>query len=170
MKLSITAVAFLGWLLALTSCQTTSPTGAKVKATVTIQDRSLSEIRLATIEVFEENAYTVHSAHDRHLIFDKQGSALRSLAYGAWMDPTVWIRATVDIVSLGAHGNVLDCTVSYIQNRGDSILEEEQTSTGMKRGPFQKMLEAIKARLEESPAGLNSTNAAPKPPTGAPRP
>ena len=150
------ASLLLGGLLLLGGCQSTSPTGAKVAASSTITGRSLSEIRLATLEAFQKEGYTVPSAFGRDLVFEKRASGMTDLAYGGWMDPAVWLRVKVHIDEIKPGVNVLDCSVYRVLNRGDNILEEENRAYGTSNKPFKQLLAKIKAQLDALPPAVGS--------------
>ena len=138
-------------LILVAGCQSTSPTGAQVTASITITNHSLPDIRVATIEVFREAGYTVPSAFGRELVFEKPASTMTALAYGGWMDPSVWIRAKVRIEEMKPDVNVLDCAVYRVQNHGDTTLEDEQRAYGMKSKPFKELLASVKTKLDSGP-------------------
>jgi hypothetical protein len=158
-------LAMAGWLLLGTGCQTTSPTGDKVLAYETVEGRTLSEIRLATLEVFQKNGFAVKSAFGRDLIFEQKASTMSSLAFGAWMDPNVWLRVKIRIEEVGSGVDAIECNVYRVQNRGDNILEEEDRAYEKKKKPFQKLLTQIKEKLN-APPPAGGTKPAP-PATGA---
>jgi hypothetical protein len=138
----------MAWLgLVLAGCQTTSPTGEKVTAFVTVEGRSLQEIRLATIEVFQAKGFQVGKTAKRDLVFERVGSTLSSVVYGSWMDPKVWVRVKIHIEETKPELNVVEGTVFYVQNRGDSILEEEGHAYSKSKQPLQEILAQVKARL-----------------------
>jgi hypothetical protein len=141
----------LGGLLLLAGCQSTSPTGARVTASITLTGRALSDIRMATLKVFQEAGYAVASAHNRDLIFEKRAPGMTDVAYGSWMDPAVWMRVKIRIEEMSPEVSVLDCSVYRVQNRGDTILEEESKAYGTKSGPFKELLAKVKARLDAGP-------------------
>jgi hypothetical protein len=149
---SLSAV-LLGWLA---GCQSTSPTGAKVMATTTINGRDLSDIRLAALETFKKAGYAPASAFGRDLLFEKRASGMTELAYGTWMSPSLWIRVKVRIEEIKPGMDVLDCTVYRVSDRGDSVLEEENTAYGMKSKPFKELLAEIKSRLDALPPSTNT--------------
>jgi hypothetical protein len=138
-------------LLLSTGCQTTSPTGDSVMVFETIQGRSLSSIRLAALEVFQAGGYQVKSAFHRDLVFEQQGSTMSSIAFGSWAEPAIWLRVKLRIEELRPGVNALQCNVYRVQNRGDTILEEESRAYGKKKKPFQEMLRTIKAKLDALP-------------------
>jgi hypothetical protein len=145
------AMLLTACLILLSGCQSTSPTGAQVTASITITNHSLSDIRVATIEVFREAGYTVPSAFGRELIFEKRASTMTDVAYGGWMDPAVWLRAKVRIEEMKPDVNVLDCAVYRVQNHGDPTLEDEQRAYGMKSKPFKELLASVKTKLDSRP-------------------
>ena len=146
----------VAFLVLSDGCQSTSPTGAKVMASTTVTGRSLSEIRMATLEAFQKEGYASTSAFGRDLVFEKRASGMTDLAYGSWMDPAVWLRVKVHIDEIKPGLNVLDCSVYRVQNRGDNILEEEKKAYGMKSKPFKELLAGIKSRLDAMPPSADA--------------
>jgi hypothetical protein len=154
-------------LLAWTGCQTSSPSGARVVATVTIEGRSLSEIRLAALGVFQQAGYGVASAFGRQLVFERRASQTTDILFGGWNEPKVWLRAKVRIEELKPGVHALDCTVFRVSDRGDSVLEEEKAAYAQRKGPFKDLLARIKARLDALPP--NPEAPAPSPAAIVPR-
>jgi len=128
-------------------CASTSPSGASVTSSLTVEGRTLEQIRLATIMVFQKNGYEVKSAFGRKLVFEKKAGAVNKVLYGGWMDASVWVRVKVRIEELKADVQVLDFNVYRVKDRGDPILEEEK-ETFSKSKPFKELLAQIKAQLD----------------------
>jgi hypothetical protein len=149
--ISLPAIALLLWAV---GCSTpVSPTGDRAMAYQKIEGRSLSDIRLAAIEVFRTNQYQVKSAFGRDLVFERRGGTYSALMYGGWSDLSVWFRVKLRIEELSPDVNVLECNVYRVQNRGDNVFEEETLASGKSKQPFRDMLVQIKARVDALPPG-----------------
>jgi hypothetical protein len=145
-----TILAALGLLLTC-GCTSTSPSGAKVTASLAITGRSLTEIRVASIEVFQKNAYEVKSAFGRNLVFEKYGGTMSTILYGTWMDPSVWFRIKLRIEEMRPGEHVLECNVFRVKDRDDPVLEEETRAYGKSSRPFKEILQQIKTTVEAKP-------------------
>jgi len=156
--------AAAGWatlLLALLiagGCTSTSPSGNRVTVSETIENKSLSDIRVALIKVFQNHGYSAGTAYGRKLVFERVGNTWSKMAYGTWMDPTVWIRVKVEITEARPDVNVINLNVYRINDKGDPSMEEENYYYGAKRKPFQNMLAEVKRSLE-SPTPAPTTSA-----------
>jgi len=139
--------------LIVSGCSSTSPSGARVTVSETIENKSLSDIRLAMIRVFQKHGYATATAHGRTLVFERMGDRWTRLAYGTWMSSAVWVRVKVDIVEARPGVNVLNLNVFRVTDKGDPSMEEETYFYGVKRKPFQAMLSEIKADLGAAAKG-----------------
>ena len=126
---------------------TTSPSGASVTASVTVQGQTLAAIRSATIEVFQKDGYALRPAPEGKLVFEKRAGKTASYAYGGFFDSGVWIRAKLDVRPIGENLRVIECVACRVRNHDDQFLEEEQTAPGVKRKPFEALLNEIKTKL-----------------------
>jgi hypothetical protein len=132
-------------------CQTASPTGAPVMAFLQVEGHSVSEIRVAALQVFPTNGYQVKSAFGRDLVFERQASNLSSVTFGSWANPVVWLRIKLHIEELRAGVYILECNIYRVQNRGDNILEEESRAYEKSKKALRELLLQVKAKLEEKP-------------------
>ena len=145
--LLLLAVALLGgWAGA--GCQNPKPSSTGDFAAVVITNRTVDEIREATVGTFLENGYQVPLALGKDMLFEKEGDLMKQLVFGDFVpDQNVWVRVPVKIVSLGPTRHRLECKAFMVRHKGDSILEEEVRMSRMRRKPFQEMLDAVAKRL-----------------------
>jgi len=153
------------WILGLflaAGCQTSAPNGDKVAAYITVEGRTVSEIRLATLGVFKEHGYQVKSAFGRDLVFEKQGSVASGVMYGDWGNPTVWQRVKVRLEEFKVDVNFVECSVYRVLSHGDRIMEEENEANVGSKKEMRELLAQIKAKLDAPPPAEGAT---PKSPT-----
>jgi hypothetical protein len=153
----LAAVATASVILLAVGCTSTSPSGSRVTVSETIENKPLSDIRMAVIKVFQKHGYSAATAYGRKLVFERVGNTWSKVAYGTWMDPTVWIRVKVDITEARPDVNVLNLNVYRVHDKGDPVLEEEIYYYGVKHKPFQSMLTEVKQSLENSGASLTNS-------------
>ena len=152
-------------LLGMAGCRSTTPTGAKAAAFNIIEGHSLTQIRLAAIDVFRASGYTVASAYGRNLVFERRMTTMTDIAFGAWLDTTVWLRVKLRIEELNPDVNILECNIYRIVDHDNKAMEEEKEAYEMSHRPFKELLAKIKAKVESAPKPADS----PVPPPMAPR-
>ena len=138
------------WILGLflaAGCSTSTPTGDKVAAFITVESRSLSEIRLAALGVFKEHGYQVKSAFGRDLVFEKPGGTASAIMYGDWGDPNVWYRVKVRIEEFKPEVNIVGCSVFRVLSHGDRIMEEENSANVGNKKEMRELLAQVQAKL-----------------------
>jgi hypothetical protein len=150
MKAMLWGILLAGTAL-LTACHSTQDSGSGGFASVTITNRSPSEIRLATTQVFQADGYELSSLGD--MVFEKQGSRMNQLAYGGLIatqeNDRTWVRVRVSIVDLGPGAQRLQCQAFFVPHRGDSFFEEERRVYNIQRGPYQDLLNQVKDQLHK---------------------
>ena len=146
------AVAVLAACLLLGGCATTSPTGDKVAATVTVEGASLEQIRTAAFDVFQQQAFLIRTAHGRDLVFERQGSKLAGLAYGSWMNHNVWMRLRLRIEEIKPGTNVVSLKTFRVEDHGDPVLEEEREVSGSNKRICRDLLAQVVAKVKAQPA------------------
>ncbi len=132
--------------LSLTACKTTGGSPSSRLASVVIKGHSKIEISQATHRVFEENGYLAAPLKSADLIFEKQGSAMKTLVYGDWSGKPVWLRVKLYFRDLASEGILLDCDAFMVLERGDAHFEEERK---IRRGStYQDLLNQVNQRLQ----------------------
>ena len=128
-------------------CQSTSRRTLPSFASVEIHGNTPGQIGDMGVVVFEEKGYKLASRDLTRLVFEKQGSHLRNLAYGNWLGgPPIWIRVKASIVPTGQAAFKLECQAFMIRGRGEP-LEEEIAISNINAGPYQKLLDEVAGRL-----------------------
>jgi hypothetical protein len=148
------AVGLLLTLLPLgfiTGCQSAATGGSHSFASVIIENHTMDEIREVAIAVFSENFYTTKVSGPDILVFEKAGSTMDNVLYGGW-GPDVTLRVKLYISSASSLSYQLTAQAYMVREAGDIRIEDEQRMTKLRRGPYQKLLEQIKARLEAASA------------------
>jgi hypothetical protein len=134
--------------LFLAGCQTPPPAGQGSLAWVEIDGRTGAEIRQATVEVFQKDGYHLKTNSVVAATFEKPGGAMNNLAYGGW-DSGVTIRVIVhvDVQNNGTH--LLHCEAFMVRDVGDRSVEDARP-IHFRRGPYQGLLNRVKAKLQSS--------------------
>jgi hypothetical protein len=142
------ALALMVLAAVFTGCQ--SPGGGKRGlASVTIPHRSAEEIVRAAVTVFRAEGYRDVVATPEDMVFEKTGSGWNTAAYGGWTDAkpvTVRVRAAVDAQPDGA--NRLWCDAYMVGDAGNALFEEQHKLTGVRRGPYQSLLNRVAEQLK----------------------
>ena len=142
-KIIIYALCVLGCL----GCQSTDKPASASFASVVISGNTPGQIHDAAIETFRQNGYKAVRDDQADLVFEKEASRMNNFVYGSWLGDTgVWLRVKAAIVPLGEMTYRLQCNAYLVQDRG-SATEEETAVSHLRRGPYQKLLNAIAKQL-----------------------
>jgi hypothetical protein len=146
------AWASLVLVLALAGCSSDGPKVPRSHsmASVALQGPTTAQIRQTALDVFKENLFQASYAGPENLVFEKPGSRMNDMAYGGWFDEPVWVRVKLVITRYGVESHLVACDAFIVRDRGSSVFEEEQRFYKISKGPYQKMLKEIKARLEKA--------------------
>lgn len=105
------------------------------------------QIGEAVVEVFNGRGYTTVQAGLLDLVFEKKGSRMNNFAYGSWMgEEPIWVRVKLRIVAAGEQVYRLDCRACLVKDKG-SAAEEEIKINRLHRGPYEKLMDEVAARL-----------------------
>jgi hypothetical protein len=129
-------------------CHSTNMPASSFAAT-TISGNTPSQIRDAAVLVFQEDGYRATRADPAALVFEKEGTRMNEIAYGNWLgDVPVWVRVKASVVPVGEMSYRLQCHSYMVRDRGGAS-EEEVSLTGIHKGPYQKLLDKVAARLAQ---------------------
>ena len=104
-------------------------------------------------KVFADNGYRPPENAGRKFWFEKPGSGMNKFAYGDWVgDTQVWVRAKLNIASIGEARYRLECIPVLVKDKGGST-EEEIKISSMHHRPYQKLLDEVAARLKPKASG-----------------
>ncbi len=147
----LAGLAILG-ILFVSGCSTGKPASASF-ASVVIPNQSLTQIHDTTVLVFEEAGYRSMRAPDGSMVFEREGSRGDQIVYGgiggAAYGGGVTVRVKAEIVDLvGQEARRLQCTAYIVNNAGDGIFEDTQRLANIRRGPYQKLLDEVAAKLK----------------------
>ncbi|HXJ60387.1 MAG TPA: hypothetical protein VNU68_27380 [Verrucomicrobiae bacterium] len=137
-----------------TACHPTKSSGTAGFASITITNRMPDEIRRVTEQVFQADGYQAFTITPGEMVFEKEGGRMNQLAYGGLISTTegdtrTWIRVKASIVDLGAGTRRLQCQAYVVPHRGDAFFEEEKRISSIRSGPYQELLNQVKARLAQ---------------------
>ena len=125
------------------------PKGASSKSlgAVVVYAVTPIQIQQATADVFQGELYTTLKSSPTQLVFEKPGSWMNQVAYSGWFGADVWARVKVNIRSYDTHSHLVECEVFMVRGHGDAFFEEEVRVLGLKRRPFQELMDKVKRRL-----------------------
>ena len=135
-------------LLSCCGCGSLNQPASASFASVIIPNRSVEEIRLATVAVFSEAGYERFQTPAGDLVFEKEGTRMNQIAQGGWLqDSPTRERVRTEIVSLPDGAHRLQCKAFIVRHSGDSFFEEEVPLHKPRSGSYQNKLDEIKRRL-----------------------
>ena len=144
------AVLLLLAAFTLAGCQSSGGSGGH--ASLRITGHEVEEIRLATKDVFNQAGYGLTVSQPESMTFQRLGTLGDAVLYGGWGDDHVTTRVRVRFESTSSRDWTLVATVYTVRDPGDRVLEEENRKWVVNRGPYQRLLEDVKARLDQPPA------------------
>jgi hypothetical protein len=128
----------------IVGCKTVSPSGSSVTASATFENATPAQMLAAAREVFLEAGYQEAPTPGYALMFEKPAGTVGSLLYGDFSG--IWLRARLKVVELSATRRVLDCKATYVRNRGEVGIEDEQGGVG--KGQFRDLLRKTSAKVQ----------------------
>ena len=135
--------------LHVTGCKSTEKPESAQFASVEIQGHTVEQIRSVTADVFHQHGYKAATGNLSSLVFEKEGSTMNNIAYGNWMGTGIANRAKINFVLLTGDAFRIECHAFLVRNKGE-VLEEEIPVKGIHSGVYQKMLNEIAKRLNQS--------------------
>jgi hypothetical protein len=145
-------VALLCWV-PVTACKSTKPKtgpGADSLASIEVQGHTALEVARAVSETFKAAGYEaipLQQNDDLRMQFEKPAGTGQSILYSDWSFKPIWFRVRIRFIKTDAGSYVVTCNVWRVNERGDPHFEEEHKLSGMKRGPYQDLLDQAKAKL-----------------------
>lgn len=141
-----TAWVCLGLALALAAgCRTTSPSGAKVSASVIITNATAADINLAAMDVFAKAGFNPKSATAKTLLLERPGGTMNNILHGAWSSKGTVERVRLRILDYPPDAHLVECDAVVVEHPDEFVMEDEKHVLGT--GEFQKLLEKVKARF-----------------------
>jgi hypothetical protein len=131
--------------LLLAGCKSAPATGSTWMASVVIPEVTSSQIRVTAVDVFQIHGYQVKSMTGGEVVFDRPGTRTENVLYGT-LSSGVWTRVKVRVRDHGPDARLLECNAYRVENHDDRALETERQL--LKSGPYQKLLDEVKARLK----------------------
>jgi hypothetical protein len=145
--LQLTTVALV---FALSACRSPEAARSDTLAAVEIKGHTTMEVARTISEVFQAagfEAVPLRPNNDLKMQFDKPGNTGDAVMYGDWSFKKVWYRARVTIKRPSENTHLVTCDAFRINEHGDPHFEEEHKLSALKRGPYQDLLDQVKARL-----------------------
>src|SRR5882724_3886073 len=151
-------LAWSGLLMFLASigfgCKSPNAPATDSLASIAIKGKTPLEIARAISEVFKEAHYVAArpaANHKMMLMFEKEGSTGDMVVYGDWSSNKPWYRVKLNIKSLDAETQLVECDAYRVTEHGDPRFEEEKRLTRFKKGAYQDLLNRVKDRLSGPP-------------------
>ncbi len=128
-----------------TGCRTTSPSGAKVSASVIIPHASLTDISVATMDVFAKAGFTAKSATEKTLLLERPGGTWDNILHNDWSTAGTLDRVRIHILDYPPDAHLVECNAVVVSHPNEFVFEEEKQM--FRTGEFKKLLNAVKARF-----------------------
>jgi len=145
-RASAAAWICLGLALALAAgCRITSPSGAKVSASVIITNTAVADISVAAMDVFAKAGYNPKSATSKTLLLERPGGTMNNILHGAWSSKGTVERVRIRILDYPPNGHLVECDAVVVEHPDEFVMEEEKHVLGTVE--FQNLLEKVKARF-----------------------
>jgi hypothetical protein len=132
----------------LVGCKSVDSPNPPSSASVTIEGRTLIEVREAIAQVFRESGYQLARLEPFGMIYERRGGFMSNLAYGGWEWDTVWTRVKLQIDPLRDTGYAVRAQAFRVSDHGDRHFESEKQASRSKNAQCQKLLDAVQARLK----------------------
>jgi hypothetical protein len=121
-------------------------------ASVTIPGKTPEEICNAAAAVFQEGGYQVMSLNPSGMVFQKEASRRKSMAYNGIVNTQYGAvtleRVKAELVDIGAGSHRLQCQASIVRGAGDAFFEDESRLSNLRSGPYQSLLNKVAKRLK----------------------
>ena len=145
-------LAALGLLMAAIGCgcQSFNSPPDNNLASVTITNRSMSEISGAIQKVFESHYFQGGPIGPDRFIYERPGSRMNDLAYGSYMfKENVTVRVTLNLQPVYGNQILLSCNAALIEDAADPVFKDTHHVRSLQKWPYQDLLKDIKQQLGE---------------------
>jgi hypothetical protein len=117
-------------------------------ASVTITNRSTSEISGAIQKVFESHYFQGGPIGPDHFVYERPGSRMNDLAYGSYLfKEKVTVRVTLDMRPIYGNQVLLSCNAALIEDADDPVFKDTHHIRSLQKWPYQDLLKDIKQQL-----------------------
>jgi len=134
----------LWWLVG--GCATTESREFQALTSVRIEDKTVDEVGIATVEVFIKAGFEAHDVTRGKLTFTRSGSTLDAVLYGGWAGGKMTERVKVHITSINAITQLVELEAFKVRDAGDQVFEESRRIR--RRGSYDALLQQVVARLK----------------------
>jgi len=133
-------------------CASGKPASASF-ASVVIPGRSNEQIQSTAVKVFEEAGYKAFRVPGGMMVFEREGTRGQQFAYGglggAVYGSAILVRVRAEIVTMvGQDARRLQCKAFIVHDANEGVFEDEQPLANFRRGPYQKLLDEVAAKLK----------------------
>jgi hypothetical protein len=123
------------------------------RTVVVIYNQEPEKIIEATTHKFTSVGFTTLTTDDNEGVYERTGSTMQNLAYGSWMEGSIWEKATLTVEPYGNGASLLEAKVDRISNKNDEFFMDKKALSKRQRKPFQEMLDQIATELNGFPPG-----------------
>jgi hypothetical protein len=136
----------------LTGCQSSGEAGSASFASVTISNRTETEIAAATSKVFSAEGYRGGQVGGGKMVFEKEASRATTLSRDGLASTMAGARTVnrvrLEVVALAQGSHRLQCQAFVVTNPDDAFFADEQRLTRLRRAPYQALLDKIADSLK----------------------
>jgi hypothetical protein len=140
--------------LAVAGCASAGKPASASFASVIIKGHSPQEIAVVTARVFHEDGYSGGGGAGGQMVFLKEGSRLKNLAYegvvGTHYGQQAMMKVTAEILPLDADSHRLQCQAYIIKDAGDAFFREEQRMSNLRSGHYRALLKKVAEQLKST--------------------
>ena len=139
------------WLVAGCATVTENPAPNSL-AWIKIEGRTKDQVHTAICDFFKERRFRKMSdtyppqSYVYEMRFERLATTMNRWAYGALLEPEVQER--IKLVISRAGDNWLITLDAFMVSNTNNAFEEEHKLSGLTRGTYQQVLDALKARLQ----------------------
>jgi len=135
-------------LFGATGCKSVKGAPSGSLTAVTITNRPMSDVETAIMTVFLTKGYTGGASSGDTYTFTRPGGDREKIAYGsALFKPSLLVKVEVTTVEQSPDTVVVACKAWVIVDQDDAVFEDTHPVRWLGRGPYEDLLEAVKARL-----------------------
>ena len=122
------------------------------RTAVVIYNQEPEKIIDATTQVFSSKGFNKTSSSDTEVVFERKGTLMQNMAYGSWMEGSIWEKATLIVEPYGKGASLLEAKVDRVSNKNDEFFAETKSLSKRARKPYQEILDQIANMLSGFPA------------------
>ncbi len=136
------------WLVS--GCQSFNGPAPGNLTSVTITNRSLSDVQTAVVGVFVTHGFSGGRTAADQFTYTRMGSRMNDLAYASAMFNEIVTVKVVVTTSSEANGNiVVGCNAWLIEAANDPVFQDSHQIRQLRKWPYEQLLADVKTQLGE---------------------